>query len=61
LFIINKIDLAPYVGADLSRMKSDSEKFRDAGSFFFTNLKTDEGLDKVIDWIKKDCMLEDLK
>lgn len=60
LFIINKIDLAPYVGADLNRMRSDSEKFRDAGSFFFTNLKTDEGLQDVIAWIKSDCLLEDL-
>lgn len=60
LFIINKIDLAPYVGADLNRMRSDSERFRDAGSFFFTNLKTDEGLADVIAWIKSDCMLEDL-
>jgi len=41
-------------------MKSNSEKFREAGSFFFTNLKTDEGLDHVISWIERDCMLEDL-
>ncbi|MEE1274717.1 MAG: urease accessory protein UreG [Olegusella sp.] len=61
LFIINKIDLAPYVGANLDRMRRDSEKFRDAGSFFFTNLMKDEGLDKVITWIKQDCLLEDLE
>ena len=61
LFIINKIDLAPYVGANLDRMRQDSEKFRDAGSFFFTNLMKDEGLDKVIAWIKQDCLLEDLE
>lgn len=60
LFIINKIDLAPYVGADLSRMKTDSEKFRESGTFLFTNLKTDEGLSGVIDWIKKDVLLEGL-
>lgn len=60
LFIINKIDLAPYVGADLNRMKEDSEKFRDSGTFLFTNLKEDNGLQGVIDWIKKDCLLEDL-
>ena len=48
LFIINKIDLAPYVGADLNRMKTDSEKFRESGTFLFTNLKTDEGLSGVI-------------
>ena len=60
LFIINKIDLAPYVGADLNRMKTDSEKFRESGTFLFTNLKTDEGLLGVIDWIKKDVLLEGL-
>lgn len=60
LFIINKIDLAPYVGADLDRMKSDSEKFRADGTFLFTNLKEDKGLDEVINWIKKNCLLKDL-
>lgn len=61
LFIINKTDLAPYVGADLSRMRSDSELFRDKGTFFFTNLMKDEGLDDVIQWIKHDVLLEDLE
>ncbi len=60
LFIINKIDLAPYVGANLDRMREDSEKFRRADSFIFANLMKDEGLDKVIAWIKRDCTLEDL-
>lgn len=61
LFIINKIDLAKYVGADLDRMKSDSEMFRSDGTFLFTNLKKDEGLQDVITWIKKNCLLEDLE
>lgn len=60
LFVINKIDLAPDVGADLERMKKDSEKFRADGTFLFTNLKKDEGLQGVIDWIKRDCLLEGL-
>lgn len=60
LFIINKIDLAPYVDADLNRMKEDSKKFRSDGTFLFTNLKTDEGLKEVIDWIKRDCLLDGL-
>lgn len=60
LFIINKIDLAPYVGANLEIMKSDTLHFRDENSFFFTNLKTDEGLEKVVSWIKKECLLEGL-
>lgn len=61
LFIINKIDLAPYVGADLDKMKKTSEQFREDGTFLFTNLKTDEGLDGVVAWLKRDCLLEDLQ
>ncbi|MBO6019170.1 MAG: urease accessory protein UreG [Aeriscardovia sp.] len=57
LFIINKTDLAPYVGADLKRMEKDTEKFRKPGTFFFTNLMTGEGVDKVVNWIKRDCLL----
>ena len=60
LFIINKVDLAPYVGADLLVMRKDTLAFRDEKSFIFTNLKTDEGIDTVIDWIKKNCLLEDI-
>ena len=60
MFIINKIDLAPYVGANLDVMKRDTEVFRKEKSFIFTNLKTDEGVQKVIDWIKSDCLLEGL-
>ena len=58
LFIINKIDLAPYVGANLEIMRQDTLAFRDENSFIFTNLKTDEGIQSVISWIKKNCLLE---
>ena len=58
LFIINKIDLAPYVGADLEVMRKDTLAFRNENSFIFTNLKTDEGINEVINWIKKNCLLE---
>lgn len=61
MFIINKIDLAPYVGANLDVMKEDTKVFRKEKSFIFTNLKTDEGVNKVIDWIKSNCLLEGLK
>lgn len=60
LFIINKTDLAPHVGADLGVMEEDSRKFRGHKPFVFTNLKTNEGLDKVIDWIRSDVLMEDL-
>lgn len=48
LFIINKTDLAPYVGANLDIMASDTVKNRGDKEFFFTNLKQDEGLENVI-------------
>lgn len=59
-FIINKTDLAPHVGASLDQMAEDTKKFRNDRPFAFTNLKTDEGLDDVIDWIRKDVFLEGL-
>lgn len=61
LLIINKTDLAPLVGADLSVMASDSNRMRDGRKFIFTNLMTLEGLDKVINWIKSDVLFEDKK
>ncbi len=60
LFIINKTDLAPYVGADLSVMERDSKEFRGTKPFCFTNLKTDDGLDTVIDWLKHEVLMLDL-
>ena len=58
LFIINKIDLAPYVGADLDVMRRDTLTFRKEKTFIFTNLKNDEGVNEVLLWIKKNCLLE---
>ncbi|WP_330203845.1 urease accessory protein UreG [Cyanobacterium sp. Dongsha4] len=52
LLVINKIDLAPYVGASLEVMTRDSKKMRGDKPFIFTNLKTGEGLEKVIDFIQ---------
>lgn len=60
LFVINKTDLAPYVGADLSVMEADSKKFRGDKPFAMTNLKTDDGLQRIIDWLKKDVLMKDL-
>ncbi len=61
LFIINKIDLAPYVGANLEVMRSDTLTFRKENTFIFTNLKKDEGVNEVLSWIKKNCLLEGIK
>ena len=60
LFVINKTDLAPYVGADLQVMADDSKKFRGDKPFVLTNLKTDEGLDQVIEWIRRDVLMQEL-
>lgn len=61
LLIINKIDLAPYVGADLSIMERDSKKMRGDKPFMFTNIRDDQGVDEVVKWIKENVMLEGLK
>ena len=50
LLVINKIDLAPYVGASLEVMDRDARRMRGPGPFVFTNLKSDEGLDTVVNW-----------
>ena len=51
LLVINKIDLAPYVGASLEVMESDTRRMRGERPFVFTNLKDDTGLDAVINFI----------
>jgi urease accessory protein len=58
LLVINKIDLAPYVHADLGVMDRDARKMRGERPFLFTNLMSLEGLDKVITWIKQHALLE---
>ena len=52
LLIINKIDLAPYVGADLAVMDRDSRRMRGDRPFYFTNLMSGEGLDRIVQWIE---------
>jgi urease accessory protein len=52
LLVINKIDLAPQVGADLSVMERDAKKMRGTKPFVFTNLKTKQGLNEVKEFIK---------
>ncbi|HSV60923.1 MAG TPA: urease accessory protein UreG [Variovorax sp.] len=58
LFVINKTDLAPYVGADLSVMESDTQRMRKSKPYVMTNLKTQDGLEEVIAFIEKRGMLK---
>ena len=53
LLVINKIDLAPHVGADLAVMERDSRRMRGDLPFLFTNLKTGQGLDLVVAWVER--------
>ncbi|MES9845129.1 MAG: urease accessory protein UreG [Candidatus Sedimenticola sp. 6PFRAG5] len=57
LLIINKIDLAPYVGASLEVMERDTLKMRKKKPFVFTNMKTCQGLDEIISFIEHQGML----
>jgi urease accessory protein len=58
LLVINKIDLAPYVGASLEVMERDARQMRGARPFVFTNLKTGHGLDDVVRFIEREGMME---
>ena len=60
LLVVNKIDLAPYVNADLGVMERDAKKMRTGSPFIFTNLMSLQGLDVVMGWIKKYALLENI-
>jgi urease accessory protein len=55
LMIINKTELAPYVGADLEVMDRDSKKMREGRPFVFCDLKSYKGLEGVIAWLEQEC------
>ncbi len=58
LLVINKIDLAPYVGASLEVMASDTERMRGERPWVFGNMKTGTGIDEVIAFIEREGMLQ---
>ena len=58
LLVINKIDLAPYVGASLEVMESDTQRMRPTKPYVFTNLKESVGLDTIINFIITEGMLK---
>ena len=57
LLVINKIDLAPHVGADLGVMERDARRMRGARPFVFTNLKSGEGVKAIVDWLHHELLL----
>ena len=57
LLVINKIDLAPHVGADLAVMERDARRMRGARPFVFTNLKSGEGVGAIVDWLRHELLL----
>jgi len=59
LLVINKIDLAPHVGADLSVMDRDSKRMRGSKPYYFTDMRNGVGLDRIIAWIEQDVLLLD--
>ncbi|MEP6615606.1 MAG: urease accessory protein UreG [Ginsengibacter sp.] len=61
LLVINKIDLAPYVNANLEMMENDARKMRNGAPFIFTNLVSGTGVDQIIGWIKKFVLMESTK
>ena len=58
LLVINKIDLAPMVGASLEVMDRDAKKMRGARPFVFSNMKTGQGLEDIIRFIEREGMLK---
>ena len=61
LLVVNKTDLAPFVGADLSVMEHDARRMRNGQPFIFTNLMKKENLDGVIGWIEKYALLKNIE
>ena len=60
LLVINKIDLAPHVGADLGVMARDAKTMRGERPFLFTNIKSGVGVPDVVTWIRREILYENL-
>jgi urease accessory protein len=60
LLLINKMDIAPYVGADLSVMDRDARKMRGSKPYIFTNMKSGAGLEAVITWVEHSVLMSEV-
>ncbi|MGI0097007.1 MAG: GTP-binding protein, partial [Nitrosopumilaceae archaeon] len=58
LLVINKIDLAPHVGADLDIMENDAKKIRKNKPFLFVNCKTGNGVEKIAERVVNDLLFD---
>ena len=58
LLVINKMDLAPHVGASLDVMARDARRMRGERPFVFTNLKSGAGVEEVVTWIRRELLFE---
>lgn len=58
ILVINKIDLAPYVEADLNVMARDAERMRNGKPFVFTNCKTGEGIDELVSLVRRNALFD---
>lgn len=61
LLVINKIDIAPYVDANLDVMQRDSKLMRKERPFIFTDIRSNKNVHEVVVWIKRNVLLEDLQ
>lgn len=60
LLVINKIDLAPHVGANLEVMQADTKRMRGERPFVFTDLRRGKQVESIISWIQRDLLFEDV-
>jgi urease accessory protein len=61
LLVINKIDLAPMVGASLEVMDRDARKMRGERPFVFSNIRSGQGVPGILEWLEKQVMFSDMK
>lgn len=59
LLLINKMDIAPYVGADLSVMDRDARRMRGSKPYIFTNMKSGAGLEAVVTWVEHSVLMSE--